>query len=61
LDRLGVPAGLKEWVRGVRTRVIGVPEALKGGEEWPWIGTGHSADHLAEIAQVARRLDRWSA
>ncbi len=57
LESIGLPVSLIDLIRRMRRAMVGVPEEMKGGEEWPWINEGHSADALAEVERVARELD----
>jgi glycosyltransferase involved in cell wall biosynthesis len=61
LERIGLPAAVTDVVRRARMRVLGMPPAMLGGEEWPWIRRDHSPIILDEITQTARRLDALNA
>jgi glycosyltransferase involved in cell wall biosynthesis len=58
LERIGVPAAWADGFRRVRRSLLGVPAAMLGGEEWPWVGRGHDPDELRRIAEVRGELDR---
>jgi hypothetical protein len=57
LESLGVPEPIIDALRRARVRVAGVPSALRGGEEWPWIGRHHQPSALQEIEERSRELD----
>ena len=58
LDQLGVPPVLTDLLRRTKRRLFGVPQAMMGGEEWPWINKDHDPALLTEIERLARTLDR---
>lgn len=57
LEAMGLPAGMVDSLRRTRRALVGVPAAMKGGEEWPWINEGHSPEALARVERVALELD----
>ena len=61
LDRLGVSPGVRDFLRRSRIRLLGVPAAQIGGEEWPFVNTFHAPGTLAEIEALSRRLDAGEA
>jgi glycosyltransferase involved in cell wall biosynthesis len=57
LDRMRVPAGLTDLARRLRRRWSGVPSAVVGGEEWPWVNDAYDPIELRGIEEASARLD----
>ncbi len=58
LDVLGLPPVLIDVARSIRRRLVGLPEAMIGGEEWPFVNKDHNPRFLGEIDLLARNIDR---
>ncbi len=56
-----LPAAAADALRRARIAWRGVPSAMLGGEEWPWISKRHTAEHLQRIEARSRALDTAEA
>lgn len=57
LDAMCMPEAWKDGLRRVRRTLFGVPAAMSGGEEWPWVHQDHDPELLREIDALRCRLD----
>ncbi len=57
LEALGLPAAVVDAARQLRYSLLGVPEGMRGGEEWPWISRRHAPERLSAIETAACNLD----
>jgi glycosyltransferase involved in cell wall biosynthesis len=52
-----LPAGVLDAVRRVRRAVLGVPTAMHGGEEWPWVPLKRAPGELEAMQRLCEELD----
>jgi glycosyltransferase involved in cell wall biosynthesis len=58
LDRMGAHPGVVDALRRTRVRLFGVPEAMHGGEEWPWTQLRHQPSELDSMRRLRESLDQ---
>lgn len=56
-ERLRLPAGVLDTVRRARVGVLGVPDHMLHGEEWPWIYSHHEPSAIKRFERAAVSLD----